>query len=1808
MAKKTTVKKSKRKLKRTVRRSLAAILMITAIGVAAIPVPENLAADDDEVSTGSEEGIAYVKADPTTDYEAKNSITANQYAGLDIDSGEVKKAVEDGDLIQTEIVALVGNNSLSLTWEFLYEPLKNSDQNARACKYNNSFPKDTVDLALNPTKSYFAVTEAEFNKYFSADASKCDIEGGMDNLNATNKLHPTAEVVYSYDANFNPDTGAVKNMSDAVLAFFEDYFGREFQSKTEEFIAYAEAVKEDSSAQKPDPLVKTPYIDITGTTNRVRFFCEHNIVLQNTGYTLVPVVDRRINQNPNNNIYVAQGGDPSKVEGLVYEDRDGYLVEPDRRIIYAIGDRAFEGIQNVNQIDVSSNVRFIGDSAFERAGISSVVIGNANMIGNRAFAECTRLTSVNFVEPTQTNIIGAEAFYGSGISSKLSLPWTIQTIGYGAFAKCQSLTEVEFKDGISGCEIKDYAFFDDKRLSAVEFGSTVTVEYMGKGCFAVRSPGDTALQKFSFPSEGLEEIRDYVLANQQNLKEVYIQNYKKKVPVTTFYNCFNLEKVTFGADGVDVGTDSAEATFDPELFKSVMNTDFCVYGPELSAGQPANPRRCTWDAVRYDGNGVPYVFKRGDVEFYEVALESEDPVTHKKTRYRYTAGNDGELTSCALIDPSVASKVDIIIPSQIGNYSINRIGSTCFSDQTLREKINSITIQNRSISEIAAGAFRDLPNLTRVWVGDSVTNIEDNAFAGCKLLRDVYFTTPSGGYNTLSIEESAFVTKGSKLTFHGDIVEGYAPFDWAMDDQHILAGQDGVPVYVNVCYKSLWDSPNGTHLTVMRGKDGNVTLLDYPKLGDLSSANIQADYELRTFCSDMENYYYYTEYNGPEVEDMRIQYAYIFDAKQRGLSSVDWNGDGVADLTFANENDYNDELNKRYGPWINPAYCEPGYWKSYLDTPESGETTAGARVLDFLLEPIVAEAAANPTPYFDGANRYDFMKNYESYLNDPNYGDLPDYRQVPEKAWNYIKAVQEVIVPAGIKSIDAKNYFTQNGDNYTAYFKNDLSYEVRTMYMTGTHGSEPGLFSGYYEDYDSGDSRETNPVGNDTIRKITLTDVEKLPNYAFDSCEQLTEVSLGNVKEIGELPFRGCPNLTLLTGSAKYPAQNGILYEELTEPEGKYKIVECLLSRGQYGTGNPDLENAAIGPEWDSRINDVVLIDPSAFEDCTGISTVDLSGAEGLKKIEKETFKNCDQLKDIKLPPSVNEIEDDAFSGALDRWNIYIPGREVDISDIAFDPKEQVTIWTYEDSAAYRYGKREGIRVELLTAYRVLFRDYDGTQVGTVQTVGDETGFRAVEPVEAAALKEADHRLGYTFNGWKSTGGKTIEDRITDDMTIFVAQYVADGTLVNGMCEVEFLDGIDGSSLGIVGEVSSNGKYYLLPGESFASKGWSMPEPKVHDGYEFKEWSNGWTLNTEFEKRTTIVALYREISTSGGSTNTSGGSTTTSRNTTSSNSGSNTSRNSTSSTSSSSTSSSSTSSSSTSTSSTTSGSASEKALYTVTVINGNGSGTYAQGTTVVISANEPAAGMTFQKWTTESNGVTLASVSLPATTFTMPAGNVTVTANYVAATAANTATPTSTGGNSGGGGSTRVDITKPGISNKDLATANANGTTDNFIVKITETDEATRAVSDALANKYGSLDNILYYAMDISLWDSTGTYQLSGDQLNGITVDITIPIPDALVAYGGNNMAGAVVNGNQLENLNENFTTINGVPCIKFTASHFSPYTVYVDTGNLTEGMLDTTPKTGDPIHPKWFLSIGLACLSIILFMKKDKSAKVKTA
>ena len=76
-----------------------------------------------------------------------------------------------------------------------------------------------------------------------------------------------------------------------------------------------------------------------------------------------------------------------------------------------------------------------------------------------------------------------------------------------------------------------------------------------------------------------------------------------------------------------------------------------------------------------------------------------------------------------------------------------------------------------------------------------------------------------------------------------------------------------------------------------------------------------------------------------------------------------------------------------------------------------------------------------------------------------------------------------------------------------------------------------------------------------------------------------------------------------------------------------------------------------------------------------------------------------------------------------------------------------------------------------------------------------------------------------------------------------------------------------------------------------------------------------------------------------------------------------------------------------------------------------GAGSYAKGETVTIRAGS-RAGYTFAGWTVTSGGVTLASPGSATTTFTMPEGGVTVTANW-----------TYSGGYDGGGDDTTITTT-----------------------------------------------------------------------------------------------------------------------------------------------------------------------------------------
>ncbi|MCR5719957.1 MAG: leucine-rich repeat protein, partial [Lachnospiraceae bacterium] len=740
-------------------------------------------------------------------------------------------------------------------------------------------------------------------------------------------------------------------------------------------------------------------------------------------------------------------------------------------------------------------------------------------------------------------------------------------------------------------------------------------------------------------------------------------------------------------------------------------------------------------------------------------------------------------------------------------------------------------------------------------------------------------------------------------------------------------------------------------------------------------------------------------------------------------------------------------------------------------------------------------------------------------------------------------------------------------------------------------------------------------------------------DYVFEDCSNLEEMYLpSSLSRMGKRPFKGCTKLKDVgfQGNPNFKCDNSIIFG--TDENGNKKtIIEFLEGRtGGYVTAK--------------EVEGVDEIAPEAFSE-TAVSSVDLRDST-ISEIPSLAFSDTQKLFSVYLPDTWKSIADDAFKNSALKY-LEIPGMNGFIGNNAFSPdtiNDGLTFCCEDDSAAYYYAVGKGIPTTTKIPevyYTVTFWDYDNSLLDTQKVaagadavapevsregytlkgwVPDYHGvngdlqvtaqYEAIDPEslkytvtfvdwddsviitrkvasgEAAEAPVPPTREGYEFTGWRPE-----ITNITADTTVY-AQY----TEADGRFTVRFLD------------YDSTVLYTQLvePGQNAME-----PKDPVREGYTF----TGWLPNTltNITKDLDVYATYVKGSgTDSGTPATPGPSGTSSAtNQTPAPNGSSSTTNNTQ----------------TSQTPLATGTASNSgsngqgtqaksaAYYTLTVKNGSGSGSYLAGTQPIIVANDPATGQAFKNWTSDSEDLNMLSTSLSATAFTMPQHNVTITANYEnkpsskssSSVSSNTAAPSTVQAPKSTKVSSRttVVIDKNGLSNTGVVSATVNGSSDNFTIKVSETAQASEAAVKALMSEYGDISNIKYFPMDISLYDSTGTQKIT--DTTGLSVSITLPLPDSLVTYAGNNKTAGIVN-DKLDKLKSRFTTISGVPCVTFTAEHFSPYVIYVDTGNLKSSgtSIDNTPRTGDGVHPKWFLSSGLACLSLVFFLKKDKRRAAK--
>ena len=108
-----------------------------------------------------------------------------------------------------------------------------------------------------------------------------------------------------------------------------------------------------------------------------------------------------------------------------------------------VGDGAFMGCEEIEEVQLPRSVTHIGRSAFESCNrqLTSITLPDSlTHIGERSFLHCHRLTKVNF--PESLTHIGESAFERCAGLKSVTLPESVVTVGEGAFQFCSDITTV----------------------------------------------------------------------------------------------------------------------------------------------------------------------------------------------------------------------------------------------------------------------------------------------------------------------------------------------------------------------------------------------------------------------------------------------------------------------------------------------------------------------------------------------------------------------------------------------------------------------------------------------------------------------------------------------------------------------------------------------------------------------------------------------------------------------------------------------------------------------------------------------------------------------------------------------------------------------------------------------------------------------------------------------------------------------------------------------------------------------------------------------------------------------------------------------------------------------------------------------------------------------------------------------------------------------------------------------------------------------------------------------------------------------
>ena len=414
-------------------------------------------------------------------------------------------------------------------------------------------------------------------------------------------------------------------------------------------------------------------------------------------------------------------------------------------------------------------------------------------IGQFSFYETKALEKVYL--PRKTEALWPCAFGNCKNLTYVKMPDTVKTISKGAFEGCSQLQVIDYAGSEEDWKAIDIDPIENDILQTVQINYNVTAGYeptistgkCGKNVTYSFDNGTLTLSgsgaTWDFRNDG-EEF-DYHPCPWQDEKDRILRVVVKKgitdIGADAFAGCINLKEVTlpntlktlrqfafnYCSSLADIVLPRGLQVLKQGAFQECENLSHIML--------PLSLQRIEFDAFRFSEKIKTVEYEGSKADWEKIVIEfNNESLTSAKIKYNVSYSSEDPAPTA----PENSTPV-------VGGLKYKLSGSKAIVTGPKSRNAKKLTIPNTikvsgktyKVTEIKAGAFKDMKKLTAVTIGENVKTIGKSAFQNCEKLKTITIKTKK--LTSSSVKSNAFKGIYKKAVFK-------CPKDKAADYKKIL--------------------------------------------------------------------------------------------------------------------------------------------------------------------------------------------------------------------------------------------------------------------------------------------------------------------------------------------------------------------------------------------------------------------------------------------------------------------------------------------------------------------------------------------------------------------------------------------------------------------------------------------------------------------------------------------------------------------------------------------------------------------------------------------------------------------------------------------------------------------------------------------------------------------------------------------------------------------------------------------------------------------------------------------------------------